>query len=311
MFFWGSSPTMRKSYFEVHVVDRVLHEDEVPDLDVPVVVGGRAAVDAVRGTAVEEDLRARPGRSRQSGAPVVRVLVEALDALLGQPGDPPPQVERLVVVLVDGDPEVLRVEPESAVGLRGRQQLPRVGDRALFEVVAERPVAEHLEERAVAGRLADLFDVVRADALLHVGGALVRRRDVAAQVRDERHHAGDREQQRRVVGDQGRRRHDGVVVLLEIAQEALGELGGLHGSPRKRAVSVRGHRLTGGSVGELLGGGLRRVDGRGRRVGGGVDRVGCRLLGGIDRVADRCPWPSRPVPTCVLPARGTRRRCGR
>ena len=217
----GSSPTMSKSYFERTFVDRVLHEDEVPDLDVAVVVGGGAAVDAVRRSAVEEDLGAGAGRARQAGAPVVRVLAEPLDALLGEAGDALPQLERLVVLFVDGDPEVLRVEAEPAVGLGGRQQIPRVADRALLEVVAERPVAEHLEERAVAGRLADLFDVVRADALLHVGGARVRRGHVAAQVRDERHHAGDREQQRRVVGDERCGRHDGVAVLLEVVEVAL------------------------------------------------------------------------------------------
>ena len=57
-----------------HVVDRVLHEDEVPDLDVPVVVGRGTAVDAVRGTAVEEDLGAgtcgaRAGRCSSSWCP--------------------------------------------------------------------------------------------------------------------------------------------------------------------------------------------------------------------------------------------------
>ena len=170
----------------------------------------------------------------------------------GRPGDLPPQRGGLVVVLVDGDPQVLRVEAEAAVRLGGGQQLPRVGDRALFEVVAERPVAEHLEERAVPRRLADLFDVVRADALLDVGGTRVRRGDVAAQVRDERHHARDREQQRRVVGDQRRRRHDGVVALLEVAEEAVGELSGLHGVLEEWRCPREGHRLTGGSVGELL-----------------------------------------------------------
>ena len=54
-------PHDRGSRSSTHVVDEVLHEHEVPDLDVAVVVGGGAAVDAVRGAAVEEDLRARAG----------------------------------------------------------------------------------------------------------------------------------------------------------------------------------------------------------------------------------------------------------
>lgn len=45
----------REIGLRLHIGDLVLHEDQVPDLDVAVVVGGRAAVDAVLGAAVEED----------------------------------------------------------------------------------------------------------------------------------------------------------------------------------------------------------------------------------------------------------------
>ena len=58
-----------------------------------------------------------------------------------------------------------------------REQFPRPGDRFLLEVVAEGPVAEHLEEGVVVGVLADVVEVVvlaaGADALLRVGGPLV------------------------------------------------------------------------------------------------------------------------------------------
>ena len=49
---------------------------------------------------------------------------------------------------VGRDPQVLR------------QQVPGELDRLALEVVTEAPVAEHLEERVVAGRPADLFEVV-------------------------------------------------------------------------------------------------------------------------------------------------------
>ena len=53
------------------------------------------------------------------------------------------------------------------------------GDRFLLEVVAEAPVAEHLEEGVVVGVLADVVEVVvlaaGADALLRVRRPLVRR----------------------------------------------------------------------------------------------------------------------------------------
>ena len=56
------------------------------------------------------------------------------------------------------------------------QQFPAPRDALSLEVVAERPVAEHLEEGVVVGVLADIFEVVvlaaGADALLAVGGTL-------------------------------------------------------------------------------------------------------------------------------------------
>jgi hypothetical protein len=61
-------------------------------------------------------------------------------------------------------------------------------DRTFLEVVAEGEVARHLEERVVAGGLADLVDVAGAHALLHAGRALVRRRLLTEEVRLELHH---------------------------------------------------------------------------------------------------------------------------
>src|SRR5690606_37353141 len=104
-------------------------EDEVPDLEEPIVVGDRPAVAAVRRSAVEVDLRARSRGARLSRRPVVVLAAEALDPLGGQPRDLAPQALGLVVVLVDRDPEVLLGEAEAAVGLARRQELPRVGDR--------------------------------------------------------------------------------------------------------------------------------------------------------------------------------------
>ena len=173
---------------------KVLHEDEVPDLDVPVVVGGWAAFDAVLRPAVKEDLRARTGRARLTGRPVVGIHVQTLDSLVRQPGGLLPEVDRLVVVFVDRDPQVFLLEAEPAIRFARGQQLPRELDRVLFEIVAERKVAVHLEERSVARRLADLFDVEGANALLHARGARVRRGHETGEVRDERHHSSDRKQ---------------------------------------------------------------------------------------------------------------------
>ncbi len=183
-----------------HLVDLVLHEHEVPDLEEPVTgeVDRRAAVRAELRPAVDVDLRAGPGRSGGAGVPVVVLLAQALDPLLRQPGDAVPGVGGLVVVQVDGGPDLVRVEGQPAVLQLSGDQLPGVLDRAFLEVVTEGEVAVHLEERAVPRGLADLLDVEGADALLHAGRPRIGRRLPAGQVRDERHHAGDGEQQRRV-----------------------------------------------------------------------------------------------------------------
>ncbi|GAA2917732.1 hypothetical protein GCM10020221_12420 [Streptomyces thioluteus] len=206
----------------------VLHEDQVPDLHVPLVVDGRAALGAELGAAVVVDLGAGAAGAGDAHGPEVVLLAQALDALGGDADHVAPDPLGLVVVLVDGDPELLGVETEAAVGHRGGQQLPGELDRALLEVVTEGEVAAHLEERAVPGGLADLLDVRRADALLHAGGAAERRLDFTEEIRLEGHHAGGDQEQRRVVRDERRRRHDGVSTLFEEAQPAAADFGGLH-----------------------------------------------------------------------------------
>src|SRR5690606_28645421 len=128
-------------------------------LEVAVLFDDGPALAAELGAAVDVDLRARAGGAGLAGRPVVVLLAARLDALVGQAGDALPQLPRLVVVVVDGDPDALRVEPVLALLARARDEVPGVGDRAFLEVVPEREVAVHLEERAVAGRLADLVDV--------------------------------------------------------------------------------------------------------------------------------------------------------
>jgi len=80
----------------------------------------------------------------------------------------------------------------------------------------------------VPGGPADLFDVERAQALLHVGHALPRGRLLAQQVGLEGLHPGDDEQQRGVFGDQAGRRQDRVILLLEVGQETADDLCRLH-----------------------------------------------------------------------------------
>ena len=220
-----------------------LHEHVVPDLDVAVaVLVGRArrAAGNVRAVVVE-DLRARAARAGVGHHPeVVRrvlgalVVADAHDALRRQADLFRPDVVGLVVVDVDGGPQLLR---RQAID-RG-EQLPAPLDRIALEVVAEAPVAQHLEERVVSRRVAHVLQIVvlaaRAQARLHgcrthVGPLVGAQEHVL-----ELHHARVGEHQRWVVdGHQRTGRDHRMPPVLEEVQEGLadvgnGELGGGHG----------------------------------------------------------------------------------
>ena len=82
-----------------------LHEDEVPDLDEAVAVGvgraGRPAGDVV--AVVVEDLGTGAAGAGVAHRPEIVGGGDADDALFGKAGDPLPEVEGLVVVVIDGD----------------------------------------------------------------------------------------------------------------------------------------------------------------------------------------------------------------
>ena len=142
----------------------VLHEDEVPDLDEPVAIGvgraGRAAGNVV--AVVVEDLRARTAGAGVAHRPEIVAGGDADDALVGQAGNPLPQIEGFVVVVIDRDGQPLLVQAEIA-----GQQVPGAFDGVLLEIVAEGEVAEHLEEGVVAGGVADVVEVVVLAAGAH------------------------------------------------------------------------------------------------------------------------------------------------
>ena len=211
-------------------VDLVLDEHEVPDLHEALFVDVGTAVGPVLRAAIDEDLRARPARSRRVGVPVVRQLplvvepAAADDPLGRQACRVDPDRLGLGVVLVHRGPQQVVVDAEPL-----GDQLVRPRDRLLLEVVAEREVPEHLEHRQVARRVADVLDVVGAEALLARDGPRERRRRLSEEVRDELVHAGVREQQaglgRR---DQRRGRDAPMLALFEERQEQLADAMGLH-----------------------------------------------------------------------------------
>ncbi len=148
-----------------------LGEHHVPDLHIAVAVAAHGAAGlaaAILGTAVIVDLGAW---AAGTGAvlPEVVLLAELEDALGGDADLLVPDPEGLVIggggliAGKDGGVEPLRVQ---AHPLRAGQKFPGPVDGVPFEVVAEGEVAQHLKISAVAGGLADVFDVAGADALL-------------------------------------------------------------------------------------------------------------------------------------------------
>ena len=221
-----------------------LNEDVVPELDEALVPGidPDLKVSAVRriaalGAAVDVDFGAGTARPRVPHLPEVIRLAKTenargIDVRLGRP-----QLGRLLVrwetvCLVTSenrDPDAVLREPPD-VG----QQVPRPADRLLLEVVAERPVPEHLKERVVVCIDTHFFEVVvlagDADALLGVSRA-----DVVSLSRTEKDvlelvHPCIGEQQRGVVLRKHRPGRDHLVASLtkELKEVLTDLLRGFH-----------------------------------------------------------------------------------
>ena len=230
---------------EPSLVELVAHEDVVPVLEVAVGVVARPLVVAAElAPAVQVHLGARATGARLPRLPEVLRARQEHDPLLGDPMALPdldrllvgPQ-PKLVVAAEHARPDAVLVEPED---LHGKLEAP--GDRLLLEVVPEAPVAEHLEEGEVPAGVADLVDVGRAEALLDRGEAIAGRFLVAAEVRLEGLHSGDREQGRGVLGrrDQRRRRHAQMASLLEEREICLANLAGFTVFARSLAPRLAG-----------------------------------------------------------------------
>ena len=230
-----------------------LHEHVVPDLDEAVTVFFGAAGWATRNVraVVVKNLAARAARTGVGHHPEVVALVapalvvaNADHALGWQANFFRPNVVGLIVFHVDGGEQLLFGQ---LVHLG--QQLPSPFERFALEVVAKRPVAQHLEEGVVARGVAHVFEVVvfaaSAQASLDGRGTHIRAFVAAQEHVFELHHARVGEHERGVVARHQRARsHHGVTALGKKVQ--------------KRFANVR-HR------------GARRHDGR-RSVAAGVHR---------------------------------------
>ena len=158
----------------------ILHKDEVPYLnDLRIVLihqlaAGLAVLLLILRTAVHMDLRAGAAGTRVAHLPEVVVLV-AIDDMVGghvfQPiaGSLVIALQALCgVTFEDGDIEVLGIQLQHI-----HQIFPCHVNGTFLEIVAERPVAEHLEHGVVVCVVTHLFQVVvltaDAQALLRVG----------------------------------------------------------------------------------------------------------------------------------------------
>ena len=167
----------------VHVV---LHEDEVPVLEVAVAVAAGLAVGVVAahlGAEVVVELGAgAAGTGRSGRAPEVVAAPKADDAVVGEAVGLPERDRLLVrrhlrVAAVDADPDLAPVDAELVREVEGPL------DGLVLEVVAEREVAQHLEEGEVARRLPHVLDVGGAERPLAGRDARRRRRLDAEEVR--------------------------------------------------------------------------------------------------------------------------------
>src|SRR5579871_995595 len=168
---------------------------------------------------IVEDLAAGPARTAVAHGPEVRRLAEPPEAARGHADLVQPDVGGLVVILVNGDPESRGIELEGS-----GEQLPGEADGVSLEVVAKGEVTQHLEERVMPRRVADVFKIVvlatGSHAALTGRGALVVSLVLAQKHVLELDHAGIGEQERRIVGGHERARgHDRMAMLGKEFQE--------------------------------------------------------------------------------------------
>ena len=203
----------------------VLGKHEVPELKEAVAVAARLAVGAAAADLlahVKVDLGARTAGAGGAGSPEVVVLAQAGDVVLGN-AQRTPHVVGLVVLGKDGKVQAIERQLELLGDeLEGPSASLLLGDAAKGEVT------EHLEERQVTAVLADAVDVVGADTLLAGDRADLLHGLLALVVLLKLVHAGVGKQQRRVVGDEGRRRIELKTALLKEVEELGADLGRSH-----------------------------------------------------------------------------------
>jgi len=163
-----------------------LGEHQVPNFDVAAVF--QLVIDLAAGTA--DSVRAFAGCRR---GPEVFVLVHSRNALGRQSDLVVPNAKRFVVIFVDRDRQTLAGDAQPLfVG----QEFPRPVDGFFFEIIAERKVAQHFEERVVERGPAHIVDVTGSQAFLARGRASEIQFDLSKEVVFELVHPRGSEQNR-------------------------------------------------------------------------------------------------------------------
>ena len=213
-----------------------LHEDEVPEFEVALALAARRAVGAAAAvflTAVVIELRGRATRAGVGCLPEVLRARQAQNPFAGEEllprlcSDLILAQTQLGIAGENRGPQSLGLEPHVL-----DDELPRVLDGALLEVVAEREVAQHLVEAEVPVREADVVEVVLLSPcpndLLHRCHTRCGRLLEPEKPALHRLHTGDDEERGRVVcGRDHRCRWPAhVTPLLEEGEKALAQLGG-------------------------------------------------------------------------------------
>ena len=169
-----------------------LSENKVPELGVSVAVTARAAIRraaAVFFTAVKVNFRAGTAGAC-SVLPEIVLLAKPYDPFGSHPDLLCPDVKGFVVVLKDGDPELVHRHFHNLGA-----ELPCPGGGFMLEIIAERKVSEHFKISSVPCGYADSFNIRRAYALLAGGHSLSGRSKLARKIFFERSHACVDEQQ--------------------------------------------------------------------------------------------------------------------
>ena len=212
----------------------ILHEHQVPDFDDLVVVGVHQLVaghfgDLLVAAQVDVDLGAGTAGAGVAHFPEVVVLVAGEDVVgrkVLEPGGLGLGVQGGAVFLAAFEYGGVQLGLVNLVDFR--QQFPGPVDGLGLEIVAEAPVAQHLEHGVVTAVVAHGFQVVvlaaHAQALLAVGGTGEFGGGIAQEDIFELVHARVGEHERRVVlDDHGGRRYNGVALGCEEVQVFLAD----------------------------------------------------------------------------------------